>query len=243
MDVDNTAPGYHLWGIDNSAYGPVELPVLVNWIKDDRVLADSWLYVERESEWMKAVEVPELKMFFKPKANPACDGGGLSASAADIKPAALRRIKVLAEMTDDQLESLHRIMEVVLMPPFTRVVTRGEPSDAMYGVLEGELRSSIRVEGRECPIAHLPPGSIFGEISLFDKGPHTVDVVSNQESLVVKMTAAAVARICKEAPDAALAFFAGVLKATAGRVRTLTKRYEDSVQAANGAGVGVPKAA
>jgi hypothetical protein len=241
MEVDNTAPGYHLWGIDNAAYGPVELPALVNWIKDERVVANSWIFVERDTEWSKAAEVPELKMFFKPKGNPACEGQGLSVTAAEIKPGALRRIKVLAELTEEQLGALLKFMEVLSVPAVTRVMHRGDPSDAMYGVLEGELRSCIMVDGKECPMATLSPGSIFGEISLFDKGPHTVDVVSNQESLLVKLSCNAVTRFNNEAPDAALAFYAGVLKSIAGRVRTLTRRYEDSVQVAHGA--KVPQAA
>jgi CRP-like cAMP-binding protein len=100
----------------------------------------------------------------------------------------------------------------------------------MFGVLEGELRSALFVEGRECPLATLSPGSIFGEISFFDRGPHAADVISNQESLLVKLTSEAMSRLSQEAPDAARGLLAGIIKAMAGRVRTLTRRYEDSVQ-------------
>jgi CRP-like cAMP-binding protein len=101
----------------------------------------------------------------------------------------------------------------------------------MYGVLEGELRSCILLPGKECPLATLPAGSIFGEISLFDKGPHAADVISNQESILIKITASALSRVSKEAPDAALGLLLGLIKAIAGRVRVLTRRYEDSVHA------------
>ena len=32
-----TAATFRIWGVDNVIYGPVELPVLVGWIKEERV--------------------------------------------------------------------------------------------------------------------------------------------------------------------------------------------------------------
>jgi len=230
MEEQDAAPGYHIWGIDNSAYGPIELPVLVSWIKDDRVLQDTWIFVERDKGWFRAAEVPELNMFFRPKpamATPASDG-----SSGVVNPGSLRRIKALAEMSDEQLATLLRFLEIVQVRPFAQLVRKGEPGDAMYGVLEGEVRSCIVVDGKECALATLGPGGIFGEISLFDKGPHAADIIANQESVLIKISPNAVAMISKEAPDAALAMLLGLIKAIAGRVRLLTKRYEDSVHIA-----------
>jgi hypothetical protein len=234
METQEPAPGYHIWGVDNSAYGPVELPMLVNWIKDDRVVADTWIFVERDSGWFKAPEVPELKMFFKPRPTAGAEVAVSSDLDIEITPGSLRRIKALAEMSEDQLLVLLRFLEVIHVRPFTRVLRKGDPSDALYGVLEGELRSCIILHDKECPVATLAPGSIFGEISLFDKGPHTVDVISNQESIVIKLSGAALENIGKEAPDTALGLYSGLIKSIAGRVRTLTRRYEDSVHAAHG---------
>jgi CRP-like cAMP-binding protein len=229
MDPQESALGYHTWGIDNTAYGPVELPALVQWIKDERVLADTWIFVERDNGWFKAADVPELKMFFRRKYPHA---EGKRPAADEVTPSALRRIKALAEMTDEQLSSLLGFIEIVRVRPFTHLVRKGEPGDAMFGVLEGEVRSSINVDGKECALATLGPGGVFGEISLFDKGPHAADIISNEESLLVKISADAVATISREDPQAALAMLMGLIKATAGRVRTLTKRFEDSVHVA-----------
>jgi hypothetical protein len=227
METQDAAPGYHIWGIDNTAYGPAELPVLVNWIKDERVLAGTWIFVERESAWLKASEVPELKMFFHRKQQIP----GATAKP-EIPSGALRRIKAFAEMTDEELATLMRFGEIVRIRSFTHIVNKGDPADGLYGVLEGELRSSVVVENKECPLATLGPGSIFGEISLFDKGPHTVDVISNEDSVLVKFSPEAVSKLSQQAPESALAFLCGLIKAIAGRVRTLTKRYEDSVHVA-----------
>jgi hypothetical protein len=232
MDAQDTAPAYYIWGVDSNAYGPIDLPTLVSWIKDGRVIANTWVYVEAENGWRQACEIPELSMFFKASKAGASANGCVAQDDA-IKPGALRRIKALADMTDEQLTTLLGFIEVVQVRPFCHVVRKGEPGDAMYGILEGELRSCVTVDGKECLLATLGPGGVFGEISLFDKGPHAADVISNEESVLVMISAAAVTRVSKEAPEAGLAMLLGLVKTIAGRVRTLTRRYEESVHTAH----------
>src|ERR1700740_331735 len=101
MPASDIAVGYVIWGADHAAYGPVELPTLVDWIRDERVVADTWLYLERSDCWEKAAHVPELQMFFKRKAA-SPSAAGFSGTA--LNPAALRHIKFLAALSDAQLE-------------------------------------------------------------------------------------------------------------------------------------------
>jgi hypothetical protein len=56
---------FKILGVDNVLYGPVELPVLVAWVKEDRVLGDTWIHVMGRDEWHKARNLPELTMFFQ----------------------------------------------------------------------------------------------------------------------------------------------------------------------------------
>src|SRR6266516_1457943 len=58
---------FFIWGIDQSAYGSVELPTLVSWIKDERVLAETWIFLPRDIAWRRAAELLELQMFFRRK--------------------------------------------------------------------------------------------------------------------------------------------------------------------------------
>src|SRR5664279_4703963 len=99
----STDSGFIVWGIDQTAYGPVELPLLVSWVKDERVTADTWIYAAKNASWQKAAEVPELQMFFHSKKDGTVVGAAAMMSPRGIDPRALRRIKILASMTDDQL--------------------------------------------------------------------------------------------------------------------------------------------
>ena len=66
----NDAVKFRVWGGDNIAYGPMELPELVGWIKQAKVRPDSWVFKD-ESGWSRASDLAELKVLFKSKPTPA----------------------------------------------------------------------------------------------------------------------------------------------------------------------------
>ena len=228
--------GFIIWGIDQTAYGPVELPTLVSWVKDERVTADTWIYTAQNDSWQKATNLPELQMFFRSKG----DGTSASASAMmtprGIDPRALRRIKILAGMTDEQLERFAQFVEVEEVPQWSVIVKQGDPGDTMYFILEGELRVRISVLGKETILATLGVGDFFGDVSLFDQGPRSADVVANSDSTVVRISAAAFEKLVKEAPETATPFLRAVGRTLSARIRTDNKRYGDAVKLTRAAG-------
>lgn len=224
--IENIAPLYHVWGIDSIAYGPVELPTLVSWIKQERVLPDTWVFTDSSNAWSKAADLPELSsLLLKRTATAPTD----ASTPPKISPGALRRVKMLALADGKLLESILRYLEPIEVRPFTILAHHGEPADAMYFLLEGELRAYVLLDGRESTLATLLPGDSFGEIGLLDHGTRSAFVAANQQSLVLKLSAGSFGRILQEAPALATPFALGLARALAGRVRWLTKRYEDSV--------------
>jgi len=228
---DNTAVQFRTWGSDNIAYGPVELPALVGWIREGRVLPNSWIFRDDKSEWVRAQDMSELKLFFKTKPAPSA---GLTATPA-ITPGSLRRIKVLAEMEDPQLASLMQYLEILKLLPNATVFRKGDHGDAMFMVLEGEVRARVLIEGRESTLSTMPAGDCFGEIAIIDEGPRSADVVANVESVLLKISAGTLKRLFQEAPALAAPFLLALSKTITSRVRMLTKRYEDSIHFARAA--------
>src|SRR5262245_20304674 len=135
---ENPAVYYHVWGIDNIAYGPVELPQLVGWIRDGRVFADTWIFNQTKGEWGQASNIQELKLLFRPKTTP---GATTPTSAPPgLKPGALRRMKIFADMDERQLASFLQYMANVKLLPNAIACRKAEHGDAILLVLEGEVR-------------------------------------------------------------------------------------------------------
>jgi CRP/FNR family cyclic AMP-dependent transcriptional regulator len=223
--IENPAIYFRTWGIDNIAYGPVELPTLVDWIRQGRVLKDSWVYREDTAEWVRASQMTELMILFKSKAPAAAPG----APEHGITPTALRRIKLFADMDERQIASFVQYMEVLNLPANTYVFRKGEPGDSMFLVLHGEVRARVTVGGDESTLATLGVGDCFGELAVLDESPRSADVVSNAESVLLKISGSSLKRLFQEAPALAAPFLLVLNRTITSRVRSLTKRYEDSI--------------
>jgi hypothetical protein len=212
---------FFIWGIDHAPYGPVELPVLVNWIKDERVLADTWVFARRAGTWLRASEITELKMFFGKATPPSAQGQGASRA---VTPRSLRRIKILADLSDAQLEHLGDFLELQRAPQWSVVVRQGDAGDAMYLVLEGELRARIPVGDQEMILSTFGPGEFFGDMALFDQGPRSADVVANVDSVLLRLSFAAFTRLTREAPALATPFLQSTARTLSARIRADNKR-------------------
>jgi len=237
MASGDTGTGFNIWGEDHAVYGPVELPLLVDWVREQRVKADTWIFPENNNCWQKAAQLPELQMFFRAKAlTGSADSTPVNnLSPFGIKPASLRRVKILADLDEPQLERFVQFMEVHQVQQWAEIVKQGDHGDAMYLILEGELRIRMMIAGKETILTTLGIGEFFGEISLFDHGPRSADVVANKDSTLVKIAASAFEKLNREAPELAAPFLLAVGKTLAARIRADNKRFGDSVAFARAA--------
>jgi hypothetical protein len=218
MDSEDSA--YFIWGIDDAPYGPVALPVLMGWISDERVLPDTWVFSRRSGVWQKSSEIPELADSFGDKGADTFD----APSPAGFKPGALRRIKILATMSDAQLAHLAEFLELQGVPQWTVVFHQGEPGDSMYLIMSGELRARTLIGEKETILSTFAPGDFFGEMALFDQGPRSADVVANVDCTLLRLSAAAFEKLTRQAPGLATPFLQATARTLSARIRADNKR-------------------
>ena len=132
-------------------------------------------------------------------------------------------------MSEEQLARFAQYMEVEKVPQWATIVKQGELGDTMYLILQGELRVRMNVKGKETILATLGAGEFFGDISLFDQGPRSADVVANTDSTVLKISSSAFEQLAKAAPELATPFLRAIGKTLSARIRADNKRYGDSV--------------
>ena len=223
METEITVNRYHIWGIDHAAYGPVELPTLIEWIADERVLPETWVFSTAADEWRLAKHLTELQGKF----NQAVSAPVVVAEAAPgsrPKPGSLRRIKILAELSDPQLAHLAEFLEPVSVPQWKSVFVQGDPGDAMYMVLAGELRARVVANEKETILSTFEVGEFFGDMALFDRGTRSADVVANAQSTLLKLSLASFDRMVKEAPALATPFLQAAVRTMSARIRADNKR-------------------
>ena len=208
-----------VWGTDKTASGPIDLPALIQLIAEGKIEQDTWVFVVKKGVWRRAEEVPELQMSFGPKPKPA---RGISVRGIDFQ--VLRRLKLLADLNDQQLEQFIQFVEIQRVLASATVVRQGERGDAMYLILEGELSVRAKASGADTLLANLSPGDIFGDIALLDHGPRSADVIADSNAVLLKISSEAFADMAQQAPELATPFLLAIGRTLAARMRAGNNR-------------------
>jgi len=217
---------YFIWGVDDTPYGPVELSTLIDWIKDERVIPETWVFSRNAAKWQQAADFAELQNNFAVKviASPLAESSAEKPSQKGFKPGMLRRIKILAELNDAQLSQLAEYLEVQQVSQWTVLFNQGDASDAMYLLMSGELRARTMIGGKETILSTFSPGDFFGDMALFDHGPRSADVLANVDCTLFKMSANSFNRLTHEVPALATPFLQATARTLAARIRADNKR-------------------
>ena len=142
----SSAESFKMWAEDEKVYGPVDMATLVQWIQDDRVFLETFVQPQSDLRWRRAADVAALREEFPAAADAGTAefGGGASSVAG-----ALREFPLFAGLTNEGLEQIAALGKSYEAAPGDLIVRQGDPCDAVYFVLSGELR--LRACTASCP--------------------------------------------------------------------------------------------
>jgi CRP-like cAMP-binding protein len=86
---------------------------------------------------------------------------------------ALRGVPEFAAVDDGTLLRILGASHNLFWPAGSPIFQQGRPAEALYIVLEGVVRVSEEVDGREVEAARIGPGDYFGEASLLRDSTHS----------------------------------------------------------------------
>jgi CRP/FNR family transcriptional regulator, cyclic AMP receptor protein len=106
------------------------------------------------------------------------------------------------------------------------VFTRGDPADTLIVVVSGRVKVVVRsADGGELTLTVIPPGGVFGELSVADGGPRSADAETLEACLLLLIPLETIRDICARVPSAAQA----LLSSIAVTLRRLTEAASDLV--------------
>lgn len=94
------------------------------------------------------------------------------------------------------LEQLAAASQICPLPPGVDVVVQGAPAHAFYAVIEGSVL--VHRDGED--VAHLGPGSYFGERGLLDNAPRNATVTTEVQSTVLRLEGNVLLEALQSAP-------------------------------------------
>ncbi|RME04410.1 MAG: hypothetical protein D6805_03045 [Planctomycetota bacterium] len=91
----------------------------------------------------------------------------------------LKQTELFRRVPPGYLKKLAEHLTVAEYAPRDKIISKGEPGDAMYMIVEGEVKIPIcDKQGRETMVARLSEGEFFGEMALLTGDPRTADVIA-----------------------------------------------------------------
>ncbi|HEX6656240.1 MAG TPA: ATP-binding protein, partial [Candidatus Limnocylindria bacterium] len=129
----------------------------------------------------------------------------------------LRAAPLFAGLSDADLERLAGTVETHHLAPGELLLREGDPGDAMYVVVSGELEVTKRAGATEQPLARVGPGAIQGEIAALQGTERQASVRAITDVEVLRIPREGLLALLDSGPDAALALVRTVLE----RLRSL----------------------
>jgi hypothetical protein len=220
MNEDN----YKVWAEDETAYGPVEAATLRQWIRDGRVIPETFVQPQSHLCWRRAAEVEALRDQFPDVPDGAAPAGGEGSVPAD----ALGQFSVFANLSAEELAQLAALGKTFDVATDTLIVRTGDPCDAVYFVLAGGLRVRLLVgvvDQQDKTLCQLGTGEFFGELGMFLQSKRTADVVAQTDSRLFRIDTNAFRLLVKQIPALAAPILYGVGVTMAQRIAEDNQRF------------------
>lgn len=109
---------------------------------------------------------------------------------------AVARVPLFAGLDATRIASIARLLKSQIVPERQVVIRRGEPADAMYFVMGGE----VEVDVQPVPV-RLGKGQFFGEIALVTEGPRMATVTAIVETRLLSLDRIDFHRLTQQQPD------------------------------------------
>jgi signal transduction histidine kinase len=128
----------------------------------------------------------------------------------------LRRVPLFAELSEEDFAWVADGGEPMELRGGEVLAGEGEPGDALYVIVSGELQVVKRSHASDVPIALLGPGEIVGEMAIFEAQPRMASVRAVSPTRVIRIERDAILELLRTRPSATLS----MLRTVMGRLRS-----------------------
>jgi CRP-like cAMP-binding protein len=136
----------------------------------------------------------------------------------------IRRIPIFAKIDIALLKLLCFSSERLTFQPDQVVFGAGDPGDAAYVIIEGNVDVSVPTSSGPLVINSLGPNDILGEIAVFAEVPRTATVTAKTRVETLRIAKDQFMGIVRQSPDAALE----LIRILAARLARTTARLSSA---------------
>jgi hypothetical protein len=226
MAHDYTKDFFKVWAADNLIYGPIDLSTLQQWVQESRVFGTTWVHSQMDDAWRQAREIPPL---LEPLRGAHGSATETRAVGNPIEPDELRPFSVFAGLSHELLEQFIHFSELCQAEADHIILKKGDPGDAVYFILAGEVRARLMIGREDKTLNRIPAGQFFGEMSMFTQAPRSADVVAIHSTRLMRVSSQAFLLLIKEVPALAAPFLFSMAAVMAHRIAETNQNLQKQV--------------
>ena len=162
-------------------------PTSLNW---DRLLDDN-------DEWIR-----ECAAFAKDYGEPEMDS--LSTLSLMDRILFLKRVPMFAALSPADLKQVAAIAAEEIFPDGEVIVEEGDPGDAMFVIVSGEVRVCRIKGGQEVEVARRKTGEYVGEMSIINREPRNATLVASGDVRALCIDQKSFEGLMRERPEVSL---------------------------------------
>ncbi|UCD56888.1 MAG: Crp/Fnr family transcriptional regulator [Candidatus Hydrogenedentota bacterium] len=138
----------------------------------------------------------------------------------------LSRVDIFKDLGKEQLQKIVPLVGLHLFRMKQFIFMPHDPRARLYAILSGRVKlTQVSSEGKELVLCVLGKGDVFGELCLFDEGPHSTLATALEDAEIITIRCSDLAKFM--AADPALVTAVG--KHVGVRIRTLEQKLSDLV--------------
>ncbi len=138
---------------------------------------------------------------------------------------ALKRFQFFESMEESELRFLAEHLQREHYTPGQRIVEENMAGKGLYLIVGGEVKViKERQDADSLILAVLRPGDFFGEMSLFDGGPHSAPVIAGTDTELLILERDDFLKLMETDPIASLKITVRVAKVLSFRLRTANEK-------------------
>ena len=142
----------------------------------------------------------------------------------DFECKSLQRVTLFRDLDPRSMQMVAFASHRVSFEAGETIFDEGDPGDAMYIVVEGEIDSYIKhADGHEMHLARFGPGGSFGEISILKNRKRFMSVKAASPVLLLQINKEDFFELAQEVPQFAIA----VMRDLARRLDLMIQKYAE----------------
>ena len=138
----------------------------------------------------------------------------------------LRGVDIFQNLSDEHLQRIAALVSLQKFPAKQVIYVPSDPGSKLYAILTGKVKlTQVSSEGKELVFCVLGKGDVFGELCLFDAGPHSTLAAALENCEILAIKCSDLAKFMAEDPVMVTALG----KHVGDRIRSLEKKLSDFV--------------